>query len=79
MTWKRTQGPLTWHEAMIKGKVELGQVPDEKGQEGQVMLRPLKEQHDHIVATKLPKHLQEGVIARPNIDEPAHCPSNMSL
>ena len=33
--------------------------PQQKGQVGQVLLRPLRtKQHEHIVATKLPKHLQ---------------------
>ena len=39
---------------------ELGQVPQEKGQVGQVVLRPLKEQHDHIVAGKPPLFVVGG-------------------
>ena len=45
-------GPLTWHHAMLLGTVELCQISQEKGQVGQVMLRPLREQHDHTVSNQ---------------------------
>ena len=46
------KGPLTWHQAMLLGTVELGQVPQVKSQVGQLLLRPLREPHDHIVTKK---------------------------
>ena len=70
------QGPFTWHQAMFLGTVELGQIPHEKGQVGQVVVRPLREQHDHIAAAKLPTHHQEGIIACPHIEEPTIGPSS---
>ena len=39
---------------MLVGTVELGQVPQENGKVGQVVLRPLKEPRGHIVAGKPP-------------------------
>jgi multidrug efflux pump len=38
---------------------------NKKGQVSQVLLRPFREQHDHIVAAKLPTHVQYGIIACP--------------
>ncbi len=61
---------------MLLGTIELGQIPEENGQVGQVVLRPLKEHHDHIVATKLRKHVQEGMLACPHIEEPSPGHSN---
>ncbi|MFM7983175.1 MAG: hypothetical protein ACKPKO_28030, partial [Candidatus Fonsibacter sp.] len=54
------------------GTVELGPVPKDKSQTSQVVLIPLKEQHDNMVATKLIKHVHDGIIDRPNIEEPSH-------
>jgi hypothetical protein len=50
---------------LLLGTIELGQVPQEKGQVGQVVLRPLKEQHDHIVAGKPPLFVVGGLGAKP--------------
>ena len=63
-------GPFNWHQAMLLGTVDLCQAPQQKkGQVGQALLRPLREQHEHIVAAKLPKHIQKGLLACSNIEE----------
>ena len=60
--------PLTWHQATLLGTVQLGKDPQKKkrGQLGHVLLKPLREQHDHIVAAMLPKHVQYCIIACPH-------------
>ena len=62
------QGPLNWHQAVLLGTIELGQVPQDNGQVGQVVLRPIREQHDHIMAANLHTHVQDGLLASPNIE-----------
>ena len=58
-------GPLNWHQVVLLGKFKLGQVPQEHVQVGQVAIRPLRAQHDHIVAANLHKHVQYGILASP--------------
>ena len=62
-------GPLTWRQAMLLGTVDLGQVLDEKGPVGGVVLRPFGEQHDYIVAPKLPQRVQYALLAISDTEE----------
>ena len=63
------QGSLTWRQALLLGTVELGQVRHENCQVGQAARIPFKEQHDHIVAGKLPTHVQYVILGCPHIVE----------
>ena len=53
------------------GRNRAGPCSSRHGQVGQVVLRPLKEQHDHIVATKLHKHVHMVLLPYPTIAEPS--------
>ncbi len=65
------QCPITLHHVVLLGTLELGQTPQENGQVGQVVIRPLREQHDHILAATLPKHVQDGRARVQSIVEPS--------
>ena len=52
--------PLNTHQVVRLGTAEVGQAPQANVHVGEVVLRPLREQHDHIVAGKPPLFVVGG-------------------